>query len=112
MTFSYALTSDRKTQETPEFFSLISKGFSCILSNNFKSKRRANKMAVQKKILTKGQIIAHFAEEFKISKRAATSMIDEYVNLAIAETKKRGTFVLPGIGKAVLVKRKARNGRN
>jgi DNA-binding protein HU-beta len=29
-----------------------------------------------------------------------------------AETKKKGAFALPGIGKAVLVKRKARIGRN
>ena len=39
-------------------------------------------------------------------------MIDELAALAIAETKKKGAFVLPGIGKAVLVKRKARIGRN
>ena len=69
-------------------------------------------MAAQKKVLTKGQIIAHFAEEFKVSKRAAASMIESYVNLAIAETKKKGVFVLPGIGKSTLVKRKARKGRN
>jgi DNA-binding protein HU-beta len=91
---------------------LISKGFSCILSNNFNSKRRANIMAVQKKVLTKGQIVTHFAGKFEISKRAAGSMIDEYAALAIAETKKKGAFVLPGIGKSVLVKRKARIGRN
>ena len=35
-------------------------------------------------------------------------MIDEYAALAIVETKKKGAFVLPGIGKSVLVKRKAR----
>ena len=65
-----------------------------------------------KKILTKGQIITYFAEKFEISKRAAASMLDEYAALAIAETKKKGAFVLPGIGKSVLVKRKARVGRN
>jgi DNA-binding protein HU-beta len=32
--------------------------------------------------------------------------------LAIAETKKAGAFTFPGIGKLVLVKRKARKGRN
>jgi len=32
--------------------------------------------------------------------------------LAIAETKKTGSFTVPGIGKLVLVKRKARMGRN
>ncbi len=69
-------------------------------------------MAAGKKVLTKGQIVTHFAGKFEISKRAAGSMIDEYAALAIAETKKKGAFVLPGIGKSVLVKRKARIGRN
>ena len=66
----------------------------------------------QKKVMTKGQIVAHFAGKFEVSKKAAASMIDEYAALAIAETKKKGAFVLPGIGKSVLVKRKARMGRN
>ena len=69
-------------------------------------------MAAQKKVLTKGQIVTHFAEKFEVSKKAAASMIEEYAALAIAETKKKGAFVLPGIGKSVLVKRKARIGRN
>ena len=69
-------------------------------------------MADQKKVLTKGQIVTHFAEKFDMSKKAAASMIDEYAALAIAETKKKGAFVLPGIGKSVLAKRKARTGRN
>lgn len=59
-----------------------------------------------------GQIVAQLAGKFKLSKRAAGSFIDEYAVLAIAETKKKGAFVLPGIGKSVLVKRKARLGRN
>ncbi len=69
-------------------------------------------MANQKKVLTKGQIVSHFAEKFEIPKKTAACMIDEYADLAIAETKKKGAFVLPGIGKSVLVKRKARTGRN
>ena len=32
--------------------------------------------------------------------------------MAVSETKKRGSFTLPGIGKLVLVKRKARMGKN
>ena len=69
-------------------------------------------MAGGKKVLTKGQIVTHFAGKFEIPKKAAASMLDEYAALAIAETKKKGAFVLPGIGKSVLVKRKARIGRN
>lgn len=69
-------------------------------------------MGVQKKVMTKGQIVGHFAEKFDISKKAAASIVEEYAALAIAETKKKGAFVLPGIGKSVLAKRKARTGRN
>ncbi len=69
-------------------------------------------MAAQKKLLTKGQIVTHFSEKFGISKKSAASLIDEYAALAIAETKRKGAFVLAGIGKSVLVKRKARIGRN
>ena len=67
-------------------------------------------MATQKKLMTKGQITGYFAGKLDISKKAAASMLDEYAALAIAETKKKGAFVFPGIGKSVLVKRKARTG--
>ena len=69
-------------------------------------------MAVSKKPVTKNQIVTHFAEKFELSKKAASSIIDEMAMLAIAETKKAGTFTFPGVGKLVLVKRKARKGRN
>jgi len=69
-------------------------------------------MPVSKKPITKSQIVAYFAKKFELSKRAASSIIDEMAMLAIAETKKAGSFTLPGIGKLVLSKRKARKGRN
>jgi DNA-binding protein HU-beta len=65
-----------------------------------------------KKPLTKSQIVSYFAKEFDVSKKIALSVIDEMAALAIAETKKAGAFTFPGIGKLVLVKRKARVGRN
>jgi DNA-binding protein HU-beta len=65
-----------------------------------------------KKPLTKAQIVSYFAKKFELSKKAASSVIDEMAALAIAETKKAGAFTFPGIGKLVLVKRKARVGRN
>lgn len=65
-----------------------------------------------RKPLTKAQIVSHFAKKFELSKKVAGAIIDEMASLAIAETKKAGSFVFPGIGKAVLVKRKARVGRN
>ena len=69
-------------------------------------------MAVSKKPITKSQIVAYFAKKFELSKRAASSIIDEMAMLATNETKKSGAFTFPGIGKLVLVKRKARVGRN
>jgi DNA-binding protein HU-beta len=75
-------------------------------------RRRAENMAVKKGIMTKGQIVSYFANKFEITRKTAASIIDEYAALAISETKKKGVFVLPGIGKSVLVKRKARKGRN
>ncbi len=65
-----------------------------------------------KKPLTKSQIVSYFAKKFDLSKKVASSVIDEMAALAIAETKKAGVFTFPGIGKLVLVRRKARVGRN
>ena len=69
-------------------------------------------MAASKKPITKSQIIAYFAKKLELSKKAASSIIDEMAMLATNETKKTGAFTFPGIGKLVLVKRKARLGRN
>ena len=65
-----------------------------------------------KKPMTKSQIVGYFAKKFEVSKKAASTMIEEMAALAIAETKKNGAFVIPGIGKLVKVARKARMGRN
>ena len=65
-----------------------------------------------KKPMTKAQIVSHFAEKFELSKKTASGIIDEVAALALSETKKTGAFTLPGIGKLVISKRKARMGRN
>jgi DNA-binding protein HU-beta len=65
-----------------------------------------------KKPMTKAQIVSHFAGKFELSKKTASAVIDEIAAVAVSETKKTGSFTLPGIGKLVLVKRKARMGRN
>jgi DNA-binding protein HU-beta len=65
-----------------------------------------------KKPLTKAQIVSYFAKKFDLSKKVASSVIEEMAALAIAETKKAGAFTFPGVGKLVLVRRKARVGRN
>ena len=65
-----------------------------------------------KKPMTKSQIVSHFAGKFELSKKAASAILEEVAVLAVSETKKVRSFTLPGIGKLVLVKRKARMGRN
>jgi len=69
-------------------------------------------MAAPKKSLTKAQIVSHFAGQFDLAKKTAAAILDEVAALAVAETKKSGSFPLPGIGKLVLSQRKARMGRN
>ena len=65
-----------------------------------------------KTTMTKSQIVTHFAKKFELSKKTSGMIIEEVAALAVSETKKAGSFTLPGIGKLVLVKRKARMGRN
>jgi DNA-binding protein HU-beta len=65
-----------------------------------------------KKPLTKSQVASYFAEKFDISKKTAVAFVEEVAALAISETKKSGVFTLPGIGKLVLSRRKARKGFN
>jgi len=69
-------------------------------------------MAAASKPMTKSQIIAHFAEKFELTKKQAAEVLNEYSDLAIAQTKKVGAFTMPGVGKLSKVKRKARMGRN
>ena len=62
--------------------------------------------------MTKAQTVSYFAKKFELSKKIASGIIAEVSALAISETKKVGSFTLLGIGKLVMVKRKARMGRN
>lgn len=63
-----------------------------------------------KKPMTKGEIVDHFAGKFGITKKMAGQLLDEYASLVYQEAK--NDFTLPGIGKMVVVKRDAREGRN
>jgi DNA-binding protein HU-beta len=65
-----------------------------------------------KKPMTKSQIVTHFAQKFDLPKKTTAAIIEEMACLAVAETKKLGAFTLPGVGKSVLSKRKARMGFN
>ena len=60
--------------------------------------------------MTKSQMLGRLAEKTCVSKKAAGQFVDELVKLAYKEAK--NTFTIPGLGKLVLVDRKARIGRN
>ncbi len=62
------------------------------------------------KALTKSQIAAEIAEKNSITKKQAVEILEYIAELAYKNAK--NTFTLPGIGKLVLVDRKARIGRN
>jgi DNA-binding protein HU-beta len=62
------------------------------------------------KALTKSQIIANIAEANDLPKKQAAAILDSIVQLAYKQAK--NTFTFPGLGKLVLVNRKARMGRN
>ena len=61
--------------------------------------------------MTQTQIIAKMAEKSGLSKKQAKEFITDLVDLAYSEAKK-GEFSVPGLGKLVKQKRKARLGRN
>ena len=60
--------------------------------------------------MTKTQTIAMLAEKTGQPKSLVEGLLDQLATLAYAEAK--NSFVIPGIGKLVLVHRKARQGRN
>jgi len=64
------------------------------------------------KPMTKSQLSSHIAGKAGITKKAANEIIDELAAIAYKETKSSGQFTLPGLGKLVLDRRKARMGRN
>lgn len=69
-------------------------------------------MATTAKPMTKSQIMSHFAQKFEMSKKNVVELFDELTSLATTETKKAGSFTLPGMGKFSKTNRKARIGRN
>jgi DNA-binding protein HU-beta len=62
------------------------------------------------KALTKSQIADELASKTGITKKTAVQALEVLAELAYKNAK--NTFTLPGLGKLVLVNRKARMGRN
>jgi len=62
------------------------------------------------KAMTKTQLAARIADKAGIKKKLAVEILEEIASIAYKEAK--NSFTLPGLGKLVLVQRKARMGRN
>ncbi len=62
------------------------------------------------KAKSKSEIINHLATKAELPKKQITMILDEFATLAYKEAK--NSFTVPGLGKLVLVNRKARMGRN
>ena len=62
------------------------------------------------KALSKSQIAASLAETVGLTKKQAVQTLEALVALAYKNAK--NSFTIPGLGKIILVNRKARMGRN
>ncbi len=64
------------------------------------------------KAMTKKEIIDHLATKLDVQKKVAEQFLFEFTDLVYKQTKKQTEFTLPGLGKFVTGKTKARTGRN
>ena len=62
--------------------------------------------------MTQTQLVRELATECEVNNKQSRAFLDSLAAMAVAEVKKNGVFVLPGIGRLVRVDRKARLGRN
>jgi len=62
--------------------------------------------------MTQTQIVKELAEATGVGNKVSKQFLEKFAEIAVRETKKKGVFVLPGIGRLVRVERKARTGRN
>lgn len=64
----------------------------------------------QARPMTKAQLVATLAEQADLTKKQVDEFLGNLTQIAYSEARKG--FTIPGIGKLVVVKRKARMGRN
>ena len=62
--------------------------------------------------MTKAQIVASLAEATGLSKKDVSGFFETLSAMVYKEVKKSGECLVPGFGKLVKAKRKAREGRN
>jgi DNA-binding protein HU-beta len=64
------------------------------------------------KAMSKSALVSMLADKVGVTRSLANTMLETLASTAVAETRKNGQFVIPGVGKAVKANRKARMGRN
>jgi DNA-binding protein HU-beta len=74
--------------------------------------RSHNPHLMPAKKLTKSAFLQRIAEETETDRRTAGFFLDTIIDIVLQEVKKGGECTLPGLGKLVKQKRKARIGRN
>jgi len=62
------------------------------------------------KPMSKSQLVSTIAEKHALTRKQSAEILENLADLAYKNAK--NTFTLPGLGKLVLVNRKARTGRN
>ena len=62
--------------------------------------------------MTQSQIVKELGESCGVNTKVAKQFVEAFAEMAVRETKKKGVFVIPGIGRLVRQERKARTGRN
>ena len=60
----------------------------------------------------KMELFAHFADKFDLKRTLVRDLFEELMHLSEKELKRANEFVLPGMCKLVVQRRKAREGRN
>lgn len=67
-------------------------------------------MSKEKKAMTKAQLTAHLADTTGLTKKQVATALETLAETAYKQAKYG--FTIPGLGKLVIAKRKARLGRN
>ncbi len=62
--------------------------------------------------MTKSELLQALADKLGKTRKEVSEILEAFVNLAYAETKKSGEFAIPGLGKLQKKHREARMGRN
>ncbi len=74
-------------------------------------KDKAGNKSIMTKI-TKAQLVSTLAEESGLSKKEVTNFFDTFNEVVYKEVKRNEECLIPGFGKMIKQKRKARKGRN